>query len=182
MSDQSDSRNAFSEEYRAGLRGRDEPDGPWAGDASKPLVVWDLGGEFGLFHPWQDPRMGDEPRAVFQTLEDARLALVARSAVRRTRYYQLREAQEARPAEGYAVVREGEVRGRIQSFEPEWIEVLNVLTCTAQSPEGLAVLLDLAGPTTQEEVGEILGRSFPVPLRPSGAGAAPEMEGEDGTA
>lgn len=181
MSERSDSRNAFSEEYRAGLRALDEPDGPWAGDAAKPLVIWDLGGEFGLFHPWQDPRRGDEPRAVFGTLEDARLALVARSAVRRTRYYQLREPREPRPDEGYAVMREGEVRGRLVSYEPEWIEALNVLTCTAQSPESLAVVLDLAGPTTQEEVGEILGRRFSLPLGPSLAGTAPEAKGDDGS-
>lgn len=181
MSDQSETRNAFSEEYRAGLRRRDEPDGPWSGDMAKPLVIWNLGEEFGLFHPWQDPRRGDEPRAVFRTLEDARLALVARTAVRRTRYYQLRESQEAPPAEGYAVVREGEVRGRLLSYEPEWIEVLNVLTCTAQSPEGLAVVLDLAGPTTQEEVGEILGLG-PSPLALIRQAEGPEPRGGGGAA
>lgn len=177
MSDTNPLRNAFSEEYRTRLQSRDEPDGPWAGDLPKPLVLWDLGGEFGLFQPWQDPRAGDEPQAVFTALEDARLALVARAAVRRTRYYQLSDPQEPRPAEGYAILREGEVRGRIRSYEPEWIEVLNVLTCTAQSSEGLATLLDLAGPTAQEDVGEILGRSFPLSLRPAKQGEAPGAEG-----
>lgn len=180
MSGTNPSRNAFSEEYRSRLQSQDEPDGPWAGDIPKPLVLWDLGGEFGLFHPWQDPKAGDEPQAVFTSLEDARLALVARAAIRRTRYYQLGDPQEPHPAAGYAVVREGQVRGRIRSYEPEWIEVLNVLTCTAQSSEGLATLLDLAGPTAQEDVGEILGRSFPPALRPVKPGEAPERKGDGG--
>jgi len=182
MSERSESRNAFSEEYRAGLHTRDEPDGPWSGDAEKPLVIWELEEGFGLFHPWEDPRKGDQPSAVFQTLEDARLALVARSAMRRTRYYQLRDPQEPRPDEGYAVTREGEVRGRLRRFDPEWVEVLNVLTCTAQSPENLAVLMDLAGPSTQEDVGEILGRGPRLPYRPTGLPEAPGARGDDGGA
>lgn len=182
MSGTNPSRNAFSEEYRTRLQSQDEPDGPWAGDLPKPLVLWDLGGEFGLFHPWQDPREGDEPQAVFTSLEDARLALVARMAVRRTRYYQLSDPQEPRPAAGYAIVREGEVRGRFRSYEPEWVEVLNVLTCTAGSSESLATLLDLAGPTAQEDVGEILGRSVSSLLRPVKPGDAPETKGDGGTA
>lgn len=159
MSDVCNAKNAFSEEYRISLRERDEPDGPWADHEAEPLVIWDLGGKFGLFQAWQDPQAGDEPEAVFTSLEDARLALVARSAMRRTRYYRIDRGQDSRPAEGFVVLREGEVRGRFRSFEPAWIDSLNVLTCTAQSPESLAVVLDLAGPARQEEVGVILGRS-----------------------
>lgn len=165
MSDGARSRNAFSEEYQALLRERDEPEGPWAGDTAKPLVIWQLRDGFGLFRPWQDPQAGDEPLAVFTDLADARLAVVARSLIRRTRYYQLRDPQYPHPVEGYAILREGEEKGRLRLFEPEWIDVMNVLTCTSQTAESLAVVVDLGGPATQEELGEILGRSFALPLR-----------------
>jgi hypothetical protein len=174
MSEGSRSRNAFSEEYQALLRERDEPEGPWAGDAAKPLVIWQLRDGFGLFRPWQDPRAGDEPLAVFTDLADARLAVVARSLIRRTRYYQLRDPQYPHPAEGYAILREGEEKGRLRLFDPELIDVMNVLTCTSQSAESLALALDLGGPATQEEVGEILGRSFALPLRPEAVDDADE--------
>jgi hypothetical protein len=174
MSEGSRSRNAFSEKYQALLRERDEPDGPWAGDAAKPVVIWQLRDGFGLFRPWQDPRAGDEPLAVFTDLADARLAVVARSLIRRTRYYQLREPQYPHPVEGYAILREGEEKGRLRLFDPELIDVMNVLTCTSQSAEGLALVLDLGGPSTQEEVGEILGRSFALPLRPEALDEADE--------
>jgi len=176
MNDGSKLRNAFSEEYQAVLRARDEPDGPWAGDAAKPVVIWQYGDGFGLFRPWQNPQAGDEPLAVFTELADARLAVVARAMIRRTRYHQLREPQFPHPVEGYAVLREGEEKGRLQVFEPEWIDVMNVLTCTAQLAEGLAVVLELAGPSTQEELGEILGRSFASPRRPGEGGGESEEE------
>lgn len=160
MTDQLPWRNAFSEEYRAALRERDAPEGPWTDDAAKPLVIRDVGGRFGLFHPWEDPGSGAEPAALFASQEEARLALVARAALRKTQYYQLRLTAGEPPAKGYAVLREGEVAGALRLYEPEWVEVMNVLALLAQSPEGLAALLDLAGPTTQEEVGAILGQGI----------------------
>ena len=163
MNEESRARNAFSEEYQALLREREEPDGPWVGDGERPLVIRRLREGFGLFRPWQDPEAGDEPLAEFTELADARLAVVARSLIRRTRYYQLREPELPHLVEGYAVLREGEVKGRLRVFEPEWIDVMNVLTSTAQTAEGLAVVLDLGGPTTQGELGEILGRSLAHP-------------------
>jgi hypothetical protein len=127
---------------------------------------WQTRDGFGLFRPWQDPQAGDEPLAVFTDLADARLAVVARSLIRRTRYYQLREPQYPHPVAGYAILREGEEKGRLRLFEPEWIDVMNVLTCTAQTAEGLAVVLDLGGPATQEELGGAISRTSgerPVP-------------------
>ena len=170
MMDQSPSRNAFSEEYRAALRERDAPEGPWTDDAAKPLVVRDLGGRFGLFHPWEDPGSGAEPAALFASVEEARLALVARAALRKTQYYRLRQTAGER---GYAVLREGEVAGALRLYEPEWVEVMNVVAMLAQSPESLAAVLELAGPTTQEEVGEILG----LAIQPGGP---PGTRGEEG--
>jgi hypothetical protein len=58
MSTEGQSKSAFSTEYRASLRERDEPDTPWAGDAMKPVVILEHEGGFGLFRPWQDPSAG----------------------------------------------------------------------------------------------------------------------------
>lgn len=170
MPDQLPSRNAFSEEYRASLRERDTPEGPWTDDAAKPLVVRELGGRFGLFHPWEDPESGAEPAALFATREEARLALVARAALRKVQYYRLHRTAGEPPARGYAVLRQGEVAGALRLYEPEWVEVMNVVAVLAQSPESLAAVLDLAGPTTQEEVGEILGLAIQPGERPGARG------------
>lgn len=171
MTDGSPSRNAFSDEYRASLRERDEPEGPWADDAAKPLMIREVAGRFGLFHPWQDPGSGDEAVALFSGLDDARLALLARAALRRTGFYRLHEPGDESPAEGYAVLREGEVTGTFRTYEPEWVDVMNVLALTAQSPESLAAMLELAGPTAQDEVGEILGRGIVLEPRSGRRGA-----------
>lgn len=176
MTDQSPLRNAFSDEYRTALRERDAPEGPWTDDAAKPLVIRDLGGRFGLFRPWEDPGSGAEPAALFASLEEARLALVARAALRKTQYYRLRDCPGESPGEpsGYAVLREGEVTGALRLYEPEWVEIMNVLALVAQSPESLAAVLDLAGPTTQEEVGEILGQGLGTGQRSSSRGGPPD--------
>jgi len=62
------------------------------------------------------------------------------------------------------------VTGTFRTYEPEWVDVMNVLALTAQSPENLAAMLELAGPTTQDEVGEILGRGIRLEPRPGGRG------------
>jgi|GEM_PF-1321071 len=171
MSTEDQSKSAFSTEYRASLRERDEPDTPWAGDAMKPVVILEHEGGFGLFRPWQDPGAGDKPLAVFTELADARLAAVAHSVIRRTQHYQIREPRTLGVADGYTVFRDGDGRGWLQGFDPDWVTVMNVLTWIAQWSEGLAVMLDLAGPTIQVELGEILGRSYQVL---SGPGAPDE--------
>jgi hypothetical protein len=172
--EEAQSKSAFTTEYRATLRARDEPDAPWSGDAMKPLVVLSTQGGFGLFRPWQNPQAGDVPLAVFADLTDARLAAVAFSVIRRTRHYKLREPATPLVTDGYAVFRDGDVHGWLQAFDPEWIDAMNVLTWIAQWAEGLAEMLDLAGPTIQGELGEILGRSFHALLHPGIAGVAAE--------
>lgn len=159
MSDNPRSTNAFSEQYVAHLRERDEPEGPWVRDLPEPLVIYETGGLFGLFRPWQRPDAGDEPEATFTSLEDARLCLAGRLAIRRKRYYELQLVTGPRPPEGYAVLREGAVVGHLRTFDPDWVHACHVLTCLAQSSEHMVALLDLAGPTTLEQIGEILGRA-----------------------
>ncbi len=184
MSEEGKSKSAFSMEYRETLRARDEPDTPWAGDAQKPVVILSTQGGFGLFRPWQSPQAGDPPLAVFADLADARLAAVAHSILRRIRRFQLREPATPHVPEGYAVFRDRDVTGWLQAFDPEWIEAMNILAWIAQYTEGLAEMLDLAGPTIQGELGEILGRRFsvlletgPDPVQP----ASPSDEGDHGS-
>ena len=159
MSDKPRSTNAFSEQYVAHLRDLDEPEGPWARDLPDPLVIYEVGGLFGLFRPWQRPDAGDEPEATFTSLEDARLCLASRLALRRKRYYELQPVPGARPPQGYPVMREGVVVGHLRTFDPDWVHACHVLTCLAQSSEHMVTVLDLAGPTTLEQIGEILGRA-----------------------
>lgn len=159
MSDKPRPTNAFSEQYVAHLRDRDEPEGPWVRDLPEPLVIHEAGGLFGLFYPWQRPDAGDEPEATFTSLEDARLCLAGRLALRRKRIYELQPVMGPRPPQGYPVMREGTVVGHLRTFDPDWIHACHVLTCLAQSSEHMVTVLDLAGPTTVEQVGEILGRA-----------------------
>jgi len=166
VSKEAQSKSAFTPEYRAILRERDEPDAPWSGDAMKPVVILSTQGGFGLFRPWQSPQAGDVPLAVFADLADARLAAVAHSVIRRTRHFRLREPATPIAPDGFAVFRDHDVTGWLQAFDPDWIEAMNVLAWINQYAEGLAEMLDLAGPTIQGELGEILGRSFAAPLHP----------------
>ncbi|MFY9825299.1 MAG: hypothetical protein WAM82_28230 [Thermoanaerobaculia bacterium] len=177
MSDDPQSSSAFSQEYRALLRTRDEPDTAWGGDAPRLVAILSTQGGFGLFRPWQSPQAGDLPLAVFGDLMDARLAAVAHAVTRRTRHYKLREpATPLVPDGGYAVFRDGALNGWLQAFDPEWIDAMNVLVWIAQWAEGLAEMLDLAGPTLQGELGEILGRSFQTLSRSGPPGDAPDEE------
>ena len=172
------SANALSAEYLAFLRERNEPEAPWVGEATGPLVIREIEGGFGLFRPWQSQAAGDAPVAEFQTVEDARLAVAARAALRRSRFYQLQVAGEEVPAGGYVVEREGEPIGRVRTWDPDWVFACHVLACTAQASEHLATLLELAGSSAQEEVGEILGRAAKrgADARLPGQGAHPSGE------
>ena len=168
MSDEApQSISAFSKEYRAILRARDEPDAPWSGDAMKPVVILSTQGGFGLFRAWQSPEAGDVPLAVFANLMDARLAALAHFVIRRTRDYNLRVPPTPLVPDGFGVFRDGDLHGWLGSFDTEWVDSMNFITWMAQWAEGIAEMLDLAGPTIQGELGEILGRSFQA-LRRSG--------------
>ena len=156
------SKSAFSTEYRETLRAQDEPSTSWAGDVWKPVVILSTQGGFGLFRPWQSPQAGDVPLAVFADLADARLAAVAHSVIRRTRHFRLREPATPIAPDGVAVFSDPDVTGWLQAFDPDWIEAMNVLAWINQYAEGLAEMLDLAGPAIQTELGEILGRHFAV--------------------
>ena len=173
MIDKPQPANAFSEDYLTHLHDQDEPDGPWGGEGLEPLVIYEHRGWFGLFKPWKRPDLGDEPEVSCKTLEDARTFQAARLTERRRRYYELAPATEPSRPQGHPVLRDGQVVAYVRSYEPDWVYACHVLTCTTQSSEHLVTLLDLAGPTMQEQVGEILGRRA---LAPASGPAA-----EDGT-
>lgn len=176
MSDNRRPANAFSEDYLTHLRDRDEPEGPWGSEGLEPLVIYEHRGGFGLFKPWHRPDLGDEPEVSCKTLEDARTLQAARLAARRNRYYELEPALEPRQPEGFPVKRDGKVVAHLRSYDPDWVYACHVLTCATQSSEHLVTLLDLAGPTVQEQVGEILGRRATVPA--SGEGEEDDTQEE----
>lgn len=176
MIDKRQPANAFSEDYLAHLHDRDEPNGPWGGEGLEPLVIYEHRGWFGLFKPWKRPDLGDEPEVSCRTLEDARTFQAARLAERRRRYYELNPATEPSAPQGHTVLRDGEVVAYLRAYDPDWVYACHVLTCATQSSEHLVTLLDLAGPTMQEQVGEILGRRTTAP--PSGATAEDDTRTE----
>lgn len=168
MSDEQRPANAFSDDYLTHLRDQDEPEGPWGSEALEPLVLYEHQGRFGLFKPWHRPDLGDEPEVSCATLEDARTLQAARLAGRRRRFYELESAVEPRQPEGFPVMRDGKVVAYLRSYDPDWVYACHVLTCATQSSEHLVTLLDLAGPTVQEQVGEILGRRATAPASGKG--------------
>jgi hypothetical protein len=151
--------NAFTREFISLLRDKDELGGPWGAEAPGPLVILEAGGRFGLFRPWHRPEAGDTPEAELDSVEDARLFLAARLARRYPQFYELQSTEQPPCPEGHAVRREGETVGYLRNYDPYWVYACHVLAAVAQSPEDLAAVLQLAGPTTLEEVGEILGRA-----------------------
>ncbi|MFL6192613.1 MAG: hypothetical protein ACJ75H_00470 [Thermoanaerobaculia bacterium] len=150
--------NAFSQEYLALLRERDEPETAADCEQRSPLVLREHQGRFALFRPWQRAENGDLPEALFDLREDALWFLAARGAVSRLRTFSLREGEEQRSEEGFLVEKLGRPAGRLRSYDPDWVASANALVSAARSPEDLAEVLSLAGPQRQEQVGEILGR------------------------
>ncbi len=147
-------RNAFSPEYLQALEERDESGG-LAAEGADRLVLRQRGDRFGLFLPWRSWEAGDTPEVELGSREDALLFLAAWTVRARSPRYELQAAAEP---EGHRVVREGLLTGRLRTFDPELLLVVNSLANLAISAESLALLLEVTGPTRQREVGEILGR------------------------
>lgn len=152
--------NAFAPEYLAALREREEPEGA-EGERLGRLVLREAGGRFGLFKPWQSYEQGDAPEAEFENREDALLFLAARGALERMPVFEM--PPEGGSAEGgFTVEKDGRAAGRIRIFSPTWVYAAHVLASVGQSPEDLASMMTVAGPSRQTEVGEILGRSMDI--------------------
>lgn len=150
--------NAFSSEYLDALQQRDEPESGFSLDPG-PVELREAGGRYALFRTWQKPEAGDTPLATFATRVDGQLFLAAHSVLARARAYVLKDA-EAGPGEGFPVEREGRIAGHLHVFDPDWAFTAHVLASMVRSPEDLAKVLAVVGPSGQQELGAILGRGL----------------------
>ena len=155
--------NAFSPAYLARLRERDdsltaaeaELAGPW-----KIEPVPGRPGAVAILRIWEDLAAGDSPVGVLWHLETAQLLSVLLPAIDREPLFHL---EEQVTAEGFPLVavygEQGpQVAGWLDRYEPRWAEGLHLLEAIVRSPWALAILLEAAGPSAEEQVGRIRAR------------------------
>lgn len=154
MAEDPRSVNAFSSDYLAALRERDDPTTALEAETAEPWEVREAGSLFGLFHPWEALERGDTPPGVFYFRETALLFRSIWPALGRDRLFRLSGTPTA---EGYPVETADQVVGYLKSFNPEAIFGVHVGSHFLRSPYSLALLLWLSGSTAQKQAGRILG-------------------------
>jgi hypothetical protein len=148
--------NAFSPEYLAALRERDETSGnALEAELAGPWTVREHDQRHHLFREWESFEMGHRPFGSFATREDALLFLTALRMLAWPPLFRGREGGSA-PAD-HRIEREGEDAGATRTLLPDLLLAANVLARLVRSAPDLANVLGLAGGTTQESTGEILG-------------------------
>jgi len=148
--------NAFSPEYLSALRERDETSGSaLEAELAGPWIVREHGQRYHLFREWESFESGHRPFGTFATREDALLFLTALRMLAWPPLFRGREGAAA-PAD-HRIEREGEEAGATRTFLPDLLLAANVLARLVRSAPDLANVLGLAGGTTQESTGEILG-------------------------
>ncbi|MFL6232254.1 MAG: hypothetical protein ACJ76N_03905 [Thermoanaerobaculia bacterium] len=148
---------AFSPEYIAALRERDEPVTAADPDVVGPWRIWEREDLFHIFREWERFEAGHQPVGSFQHREDALLFIAALRACARPMIFRIRNPGPIAP-EGYRVERDGEFVGYLRTDRAELLAVAHALSNVARSPVDLAVLFELAGSEAQEMAGEILGQ------------------------
>jgi hypothetical protein len=150
---------AFSPEYLAALRERDEPVTSADPDIVGPWRIWEREDMFHIFRDWERFETGHEPVASFKHREDALLFTAALRACARPMIFRIQNPGPIAP-EGYRVERDGEFVGHLKTDRAELLAVAHALSKVAHSPVDLALLFELAGSEVQEMAGEILGREI----------------------
>lgn len=148
---------AFSSEYIAALRDRDEPVTAADPDIVGPWRIWEREGMFHIFREWERFEAGHQPVASFRHREDALLFTAALRACARPMIFRIRNPGPIAP-EGYRVERDGDFVGYLKTDRAELLAVAHALSNVARSPGDLAILFELAGSEVQEMAGEILGQ------------------------
>ncbi|MEA2605022.1 MAG: hypothetical protein QOF89_6014 [Acidobacteriota bacterium] len=157
MSDRPQPRiNAFSPEYLSALRERDETsESALEAELAGPWTVREHDKRFHLFREWESFETGHRPFASFETREDAVLFLTALRMLARPPLFRGREMVS--PSAAYVVERDGEVAGATRTYQRDLVLAANVLAGLVRSAVDLANMMGIAGGTTQEITGEILG-------------------------
>ena len=140
---------AFSEEYLAALREKDEPPSAPDGDVVGPWVVREHGDKFCLFREWESFEAGHTPMAEFTNREDALIFVAALRAIAAPPAYRVRTPSSPGSA-SCEVEKEGEVVGRFAYRREELLVAAHVLVRLTAAPADMAMLLDLSGSQVQE--------------------------------
>jgi len=148
---------AFSPEYIAALRERDEPVTAADPDIVGPWRIWERDDMFHIFREWERFESGHQPVASFRHREDALLFTTALRACARPMIFRIQNPGPI-AAEGYRVERDGEFVGYLKTDRAELLVAAHALSNVGRSPMDLAVLFELAGSEVQEMAGEILGQ------------------------
>ena len=168
MASQPELLNAFSREYLDAVDKRDEPATALEADTAEPWELRPSGKRFALFRPWESFEKGDRPPGVFRFREIGLLFRLIWPAVGRDRIFTLRTTPTA---EGYAVKSTDDaIVAFLRDFNPDVTFAAHIAGYLLRSPYALALLVWLAGPNVQKQVGRILG----------GLVSAPSPEGTDG--
>ncbi|HEX4495086.1 MAG TPA: hypothetical protein VIE43_05390 [Thermoanaerobaculia bacterium] len=149
------SRNAFSPSFLARVNQRDEPPTAGEADVAGPWHVEEIPGRgHGLFRAGESRERGFAPYAVFHGRWLALLAAAVLPGTGRDAAFRL--AKES-GREGFAVESaRGVVVGHCGLFDESLIFALHMAEGLARSPEGMADLLEAAGPVCLERAGAIL--------------------------
>lgn len=150
--------SAFSSEYLAALRERDEPVTAADPDIVGPWRIWEREGMFHIFRQWERFETGHPPVASFRHREDALLFTMALRSCARPMIFRV-DNPGPLPPEGYRLERDGEFVGFLSTDRAELLAIAHALTTVSRSPVDLSILLELAGSEVQEMAGEILGQS-----------------------
>jgi hypothetical protein len=155
--------NAFSPTYLTRLREQDETltaaeaelAGPW-----KTEPVPDKPGAVAVLRAWEDLAAGDRPVAVLWQDERAHLLSLLLPILDREPLFYI---EDEATADGYALTavygEQGpQVAGWLDRSEPRWAEGLHILEALVRWPWALALLLEVAGPGAEEQVGKIRAR------------------------
>jgi hypothetical protein len=169
MASQPEILNAFSRDYLEAVDKRDEPSTTLEADTAEPWELRAVGNRFALFRPWESFEKGDRPPGLFRFREVGLLFRLIWPAIGRDRLFTLRTTPSA---DGYPVeAADQALVAYLRDFNPDVTFAAHVAGYLVRSPFALALLLWLAGPTTQKQVGRILGNLA------SGAGLE-ESDGE----
>jgi hypothetical protein len=159
--------NAFSPEYLSALRERDETSGALEAELAGPWTVREHDQRFHLFREWESFESGHRPFGSFASREDALLFLTALRMLSGPPLFKGREPSS--PPADHRLERGGEDVGVTRTFQPDLILAANILARLVRSAPDLANVLGLAGGTTQESTGEILGVTVLAQAEPAEA-------------
>lgn len=149
---------AFSPEYIAALRERDEPVTAADPDIIGPWRIWERDDSFHIFREWERFEAGHQPVASFKHREDALLFTAALRACARPMIFRIQNPGPIAP-EGYRLDRDGEPVGFLRTDRAELLVAAHALSSLSRSPIDLAILFELAGSEIQVMAGEILGQA-----------------------